>query len=142
MYVVRYTDNPEADIQRGWSGVMGMAWETALDAAVSMLVNGEANLDRDEIEGLSDDELLSLMDDHNVDVRWDEGRKQYRLVHHSGLSCWRLEAETIEDAVAEAKHTGYWGGFGDKTIGKVTYVCSVPGSEDAHIFECNAVEAE
>jgi len=139
MFVARYTDNPEGDIKRGWSGFMGVEAETVQRFVA--LYTYDAPDDADE---MSDDDLLDwLMDTHNIDLRYDEALEMWRQVHHDGLSCWPLDAETAEDALAEAAemdHAGQigWSGFGSYTEGKVTYVGRIEGTHDPlHVFECD-----
>lgn len=140
VYVARFTTNPEEDIKRGWSGWMNVSWENVVEAAYDQLVNGRANLDEEKIQGLIDDDLLSMLNDYGFDVRYDDTAKLWRLVHHDGLSCFRLNAETLEDALLEEHPEAF--GEGDCTLGSVQYVAPVPGSEGWHIFECADTKKE
>lgn len=128
-YVARFTHDPQDDIERGWSGWMGLDFKSVSDAAEFHGV---------DTEDKSDDELLDILnDDENVDLRYDKRLNVWRVCHHEGLSCFALEAETATDAMIEAKSANLvWAGFGDKTIGKVKLVGAVEGVDDLFIFEC------
>jgi hypothetical protein len=132
MLVARFTNNPIGDIKRGWSGYMGCAWETLEEAAdfFGIYENEDGEYD-----------IEKMMEDH--DIRFDTDVNLYREVHHDGLSCWKLQASTIEEAIEEAKTAGFeWSGFGQATKGTVKYVCAVEGIEDLHIFECKDIVSE
>jgi len=144
MFVARYTNNPEGDIQRGWSGFMGAEAET-VQKFVALFIY-DAPEDADE---MSDDALLDwLLDTHDIDLRYDEALGAWRQVHHDGLSCWPLDAETAEEACAEAAEMDKggkiaWAGFGSYTQGKVRYVGRIEGTGDPlHIFECDHTQVE
>lgn len=129
MYVARFTLDPHADIERGWSGWMGISFSTLRAAAESLLD------DCDDLDDKTDDEIESILDAHNFDIRFDEKLGEWRPVHHMGLSCFALEAKTLEAALVEKHRDAV--GEGDKTIGKISYVCPVPGDDGWHIFECD-----
>lgn len=159
MYVARYTHNPEEDIKRGWSGWMGQNWPTR-EAALSELVEMPGDDEMDErqqrwirtwgemyedrakfVEDLRDD----LAERQGIDLRYDEFYHEWRRVHHDGLSCFCLDAETAEAAIAEARDLDaskqiHWWGDGDYTHGAVTLVGHVGG--DLYVFECDYASCE
>lgn len=125
-YVARYTSNPEVDIERGWSGYFGYGDWATIDEAYDGIIEVGGDPDR-------------------ADIRFDEYEGLYRLVHHDGLSCWELEAETIEDAIEEARRLDnagsiVWGGFGYQTHGDVRVIAQV--HDDLYIFECDYTTQE
>lgn len=162
MFVARYTNNPEGDVKRGWSGWGlggGMTW-ASLDEWATETAQGpdfEDDIDErqerwvrtygseyEDWEVFAQAYLEDLADQNNI--RYDEVNECWRQVHHEGLSCWALDAATIEDAIAEAtqKHEAEriaWAGSGYATTGKVAYVVTIEGTDDLlHIFKCdNAV---
>lgn len=160
MYVARFTETPDNDIERGWSAYMcgfdtdnprealqdiaGVIFEDEeLDEIQQRYINtwGENYEDRETFEadyfGKQCEKYGLVLDPH---------RNVYKPFHHDGLSCWALEATTIEEAIEEAKRTisdFEWGGFGQKTIGDVKKVAKVEGTGNAvvdaflWIFECD-----
>jgi len=138
-YVVRNTDNPAGDIARGWSGIMGQEWPSLMKAARSLLA--DTDYDRDALEFLSEEEVADVLAEYGFDVRYDAQFGNWRQVHHDGLSCWLIKAETLEEAIEMAPEANLgWGGFGHATVGKVELVASL--SETVHIFVCDGVVAE
>src|SRR5579885_2831446 len=107
MFVARYTVNPEADVKRGWSAWMGISEDTeekALSLALDQATLSEE--DRQIVDEWYDYDVEALREiakNYNVDVRFDEDANKWRLFHHDGLSCWSLNAETIEDAIRESE---------------------------------------
>lgn len=156
MFVARFTFSPEYDVQRNWSGWMGVDFATELEAYEFV---AEHNIDSDTLnekwEKWQDEDhatwhhrdhsnrLDFLQDVVNVDIRYNEVWGRWQIVHHNGLSCFSLDAETVEDAVSEAKTSNFgWFGFGQSTEGKVKYVCPVDGVDYLHIFECEYASNE
>ena len=152
MYVARYSFNPKYDADRNWSAWIGIEGCSAEDVALQIadvVSHPPALVDwatdecfswDDAPEGLKVTYVLE-----NEDIRYHEGARKWMHVHHEGLSCWRLDAETLEDAIEEARELDSrgeieWAGFGYATVGNVTYVASV--SETLHIFECDYVTSE
>lgn len=153
MYVARNTFTPEYDTERNWSAWIGNAWESQEEGIIDQLE--VAGIDSEELESRWErwqdaehntwhhrdtesyiDFLSDLASDNGIDIRFNEKYGKWQLVHHEGLSCYRLEAESLEEAVAEAKAGEFpWHGFGDMTIGTVKYVASV--TDTLHIFECD-----
>jgi len=157
MYVARYTDNPEEDIKRGWSGWMGCNWATkedAIDDLIEMPDDDELEAKQqrwirtwgelyEDYDRFIADLRDSLADD--FDIRFDEYHNEWRHCHHDGLSCWALDAGTADAAVAEAKSKDadgkiIWAFEGDKTHGEVKLVGHV--SVDLYIFECDYTTGE
>lgn len=143
MYVARFTTNPEQDIERGWSGWMGYSAQTPaqyIETFIGMLP--------EDIDEMTDGDLIEwLADNHNTDLRFDNQVGEWRAVHHDGLSCWSLNAETIDAALIEATSKAdskdiEWAGFGRATVGTISLVCKVDGVDDLYIFECDDVEGE
>jgi hypothetical protein len=167
-YVVRNTYNPEYDVIRNWSAWIGHTnkdlyslvdscvpdvtsisraicnrvgaeWETFQDGGYNLsdLWNYCSIEDRDEFETI----IKENYDELDLDIRFHEFAQEYMLVHHDGLSCYTLEAETEEEAVKEVQDklknnimAFPWCGFGDTTEGSVKFVMSI--CETLHIFEC------
>lgn len=128
MLVARFSDNIEADIKRGWSTWMlpglGGSYEDCLQ----------------DIEdfGFRDAEIREF----------PEYPGCYGVVHHEGLSCYPLESENVDDAIAEVLDSKLDGsGYASATIGKVTLLKSVSSKEirsirDLHILEVDDCETE
>jgi hypothetical protein len=151
MYVARYSFNPEYDAVRNWSAWIGVEGETPEDVALqiadvvdhpSMLTDetGERVFWEDAPEALKVEWVLD-----NEDIRYHEAAGKWMHVHHEGLSCWSLDAETLDEAIEEAREKDEsgeieWGGFGQCTVGNVKYVASV--NDTLHIFECDYVTSE
>jgi len=151
MFVARYSFNPEYDARRNWSAWIGVEGDTPEAVArliadvverPSMLTDetGERVDWEDAPEALK---IAYVLD--NEDIRYHEVAGKWMHVHHEGLSCWSLDAETLDEAIEEARTLDArgeieWGGFGDRTVGKVKYVASV--NETLHIFECDYVTSE
>lgn len=150
MYVARFTDNPENDIKRGWSGYFGHDFKTPYDLVKDMGWDYEL-LEKENVDTLEeidqDDILYWLERNQNTDLRYDDHLKVWRVCHHDGLSCWVLDAETEADALTEASAKAIagkieWAGFGYRTIGTIKLVASVEGVDNLYIFECEKAERE
>lgn len=123
MLVARFSDNIEMDIKRGFSCWM----HPGLGGSIK-----ECERDAEEL-GL------------NCDVReLPEGG--YGLVHHEGLSCYALDAETVEAAIEEVKNNNRYdgSGFGHTTVGEIKLLASVNIGKQRmlHILEVEGVECE
>ena len=167
MYVARYTNNPEGDIERGWSGFMGMQWASALEWLKDNTQFSEGfgidadggdleerqqrwvNTYGDEYEDL--DTFINAYAEEAAEengIIFDATLNLWRAFHHDGLSCWALDAETDAEAIAEAKTKAEsgeisWCGFGQATVGDVKLVAKVEGiTEPLYVFECDDVEEE
>lgn len=142
-YVARYTTDPSGDIARGWSAWMSDGWTTereALEAVARML---PAYSDYSEAyPDLSDEEVVALiLDREELDVRYHPTLRRWYHVHHEGLSCWPLEAESDEEAIVEARGADLsWSGFGAATVGAVRLVGHVTG--ELYVFETTDVTEE
>lgn len=142
-YVARFTTDPTGDIERGWSAWMSDGWATereALESIARMLPQYSDYTDTNP--DLSDDEIVELLiDREEIDVRYHPTLKRWYHVHHDGLSCWPLDAESDEDALAEAQSAELeWSGFGATTVGAVRMVGHVTG--DLYVFEAEEVTEE
>lgn len=157
MYVARFSSDPISDLERGWSGFFGESYDSPEQFVREMF--------SDELE---DDDLIqrqerwirtygSEYEDYDLFLSeycselaeerglcYDKTLGKWRVKHHDGLSCWALEAQTVEEAVREAlsRNDVKWGGFGQRTLGKVRLVCAVPNIDNLYIFECEDVEDE
>lgn len=152
-YVLRYSPNIQGDLKRNWSAWMGLrskdlydllvqldgveaieeAWEDWSDVDYAPFVER----DHDDF-----DAFLDYLAGEN-DIRFDPDTKEWCAVHHDGLSCFLLEAEDEEEAIAEGKAlASMWPdkGFGYQTEGSIRLVCSLP--DDWHILECEDVSLE
>jgi len=150
MYIARFTTQPAADIERGWSGWFGGQYKTRIEyvienTSVDVL---EAAYQRSSEEDY-DAFLESYAEDHADDevIRFDAQCGAYRVFHHDGLSCWALEAQTEADAIAEARQLAssgeiQHGSLGQRTHGRVVLVGAVEGIETLYVFWCDSTSAE
>lgn len=140
--VARFTNNPTGDIERGWSGYMGMGFKTPQEA-VDWFWTGDDDIEPAE---MTDEEAIDwLADYNNTDLRLDAQCGLWRSCHHDGLSCWSLESTTDTGAIIEARLMSQsgeigWGDFGWATVGSVRLVAHVCG--DLYIFECDDIKGE
>lgn len=139
MYVARFTQTPSQDVERNWSGYFAPFYTDTKEALefFGFLPEGYDYIDDDERAEIDLDEIA----ERNNLVR-DPHTQAWRPFHHNGLSCWLLNASTLEDAIVEAKAKHgtqeiSWGGFGNYTKDSVSYICTVEG--DLCIFQCNEV---
>jgi hypothetical protein len=160
-YVVRNTFTPIADIERNWSAWIGGAWDSRAEAIEALMDEGAFKVEpawfglrhRDLPEDYEVDDLwratdlefarfLAIVSDRaEVDVRFNSAYGKWQHVHHDGLSCYVLDAETEPAAYAEATAGSFpWFGFGDATVGVVRYVGCV--REDLHLFWCEDTQSE
>jgi hypothetical protein len=156
MYVARYTNNPEEDIKRGWSGWMGEAWDSKEEANKDLIEKIYADVE--ELEAKQQRYIAKWGDDYSdwdyfindivsdkYDVRYDEYNEVFRLCHHDGLSCWKIDADNLQDAIKEAStkdtdSTISWSGEGYKTGGLVKVAAHV--NDELYIFECDYTTGE
>jgi len=138
-YVARFTQTPENDAQRNWSGYFAPFYIDTKEALefFGFLPEGFDYMDEEEKAEINLDEIAE-----NNSLMRDPHTKAWRPFHHNGLSCWELEATNLADAITEAKERSdiSWGGFGQRTIGKVAMVANVSG--DLYIFSCDDVGGE
>ena len=109
--VLRYSINIESDIRRGWSAYGGQRFDTVEELQQEFAVDGDA------------------------DIRFDEDRQQYALVHHDGLSCFLIE--TDGDEMADPNYLRQHGTLtqAEYTIGKVKLLKGY--GDDWHLLECD-----
>lgn len=138
MYVARFTETPNEDIERGWSGYFA-PFEQDLRSALEFI-----GVDTDDYE---DDELEDIADEYKM--MQDPHTKAWRPFHHYGLSCWALSATTEEEAIEEAKNAKIsWGGFGQRTMGNVELVATISDTGDIEkdgvlrVFKCEDAQNE
>lgn len=143
-YVVRHTTNPTYDVQRNWSAWMSDGWATEDEAQRDIArLSPRYQSYADRFVDDNDDEVVArvIEDDGPADVRYHEANRRWYHVHHEGLSCYVLTAETEAEAWDEARGGDYdWTGFGEATVGSVRLVGQV--GETLHLFECDAVTDE
>ena len=162
MYVVRNTLNAAADIQRNWSAWIGQDAETR-EALIDMLLDAgdisvepswfglrrrdlPTDYDTNDIYQAADvadwDEFLAVVvENADVDIRYNDAWGRWQHVHHDGLSCYALTAETESEAVEQATAGTFpWHGFGDCTVGTVRVVRQI--TDTLWLFECDAVTRE
>ena len=109
--VLRYSLNIESDIRRGWSAYGGQRFDTI-------------------------EELQQEFDiDNTSDIRFDEDRQKYALVHHDGLSCFVIETDGDEVADADYLRQHAILTQAEYTVGKVTLLRSY--GDDWHLLECD-----
>jgi hypothetical protein len=103
---------------------------------------------------------VNELDEENVDSRlsieewaeennvvWNPAFEMWQAIHHDGLSCWSLEAQSdfgamIEAAILHKEGKIEWAGFGSATKGTLSLVAKVPGIAHLYIFECEDIEGE
>ncbi len=124
IFVARFTECPEYDIERGWSAWMDYEGET----------KGEL-MDSYRSEHPEADLRKLRVGYHKVHKRWV-------VIHHKGLSCFALSSSTPETACEEAVRKFENGeiereGFGQMTDGKVSLVRCLPQANGSLcIFSC------
>jgi hypothetical protein len=155
MYVARFTNNPQADIERGWSGYFATNWNTIEEA----INDTNAELLEDELLEETQQRWINTWGDkyeeydtfiteymeeiaEELNIVFDEQSKIYRPFHHWGLSCWALEANTEEEAIQEISERTdiQWGGFGQQTIGDVKIIKQI--NDLLWLFECEDAQNE
>lgn len=164
-FVVRNTFDPRYDVKRNWSAWIYPNADTAYGVADLVIGNEPITRDLADVMGIDyqlvcDGYIVNLDDlwkhseiecrssfeqlvvqNCGLDIRFNESFQKWQHCHHEGLSCWRLESDTQEGAIAEAASSSYdWYGFGDQTVGSVRYVAAV--NETLHIFWCEDVRTE
>lgn len=153
VYVVRFSNNIEQDIERGWSGYFA-PFETDLETALREVVWADREIDEYD-EGLAAQWILDMDRDEYLeylagknDLRQDPHSGAWRPFHHDGLSCWVLEADDLESAFAEAQtRTDIdWAGFGQATVGNVRVIGCVLFHQEQHnklwLLECDDYTSE
>lgn len=143
-YVVRNTFTPEYDIERNWSAWIGGAWDTR-EAALRSLAEDSPRYSEflDRYYGqLDENEIIErIIEAEQFDVRHNRAYNKWQHVHHEGLSCYELEAETEAGAWEEARAGEFpWFGFGRSTRGAVRLIGHVRG--DLYLFWCDDTTTE
>jgi len=151
MFVARYSFNPEYDAQRLWTGYPEPTSATKEGLAELLIELGVVKLPRRLNDAYWDGDVDAaeaaieyVLEEQ--DIRYHEEAGLWMLVlNPRGLSCWPLNASSIEEAVEEAtvlnnNNAIAWGDVGWVTVGNVRYVTSVSGI--LHIFDCDDVEKE
>jgi hypothetical protein len=148
MFVARYSYDPHYDIERGWTAYMVPTAGTKEALADLLIDYGVVKLPprlADQYWSGDVDAAIEYVLE-TQDIRYHERAELWMLVHNPrGLSCWPLNAGSIEEAVEEARTLGNagaieWGNFGWTTTGNVRYVASV--NSMLHIFECEDAQKE
>lgn len=111
--VLRYSENIESDIRRGWSALAGMRFDTE-DEARSFFAD--------------------YFGDNEMDIRCDADRNAYGVVHHDGLSCFLVEedGDEIDDVDRIRKNATLT--QAEYTIGTVKLLESY--GDGWHLLEC------
>ncbi|MEG1839208.1 MAG: hypothetical protein RR220_07960, partial [Bacteroidaceae bacterium] len=85
----------------------------------------------------------------NGEIReFPEHRGCFGIVHHEGLSCYRLESDTVEEAIEEIRESCKDGsGFGYATVGEVRLLKTISAKEmeslrDLHILDVEDIVSE
>lgn len=116
---LRYSDNIQSDIKRGWSALAGMRFDTEEEAR---------------------EFFADYFGDNEMDIRYDEDRHQYGVVHHDGLSCFVVEEDGDELADANYIRSNATFAQAEMTVGKV---CVVESYGDGwHLIECESYAKE
>jgi hypothetical protein len=140
MFVVRRTSNPAADLARGWSAWNGIyeAHPASLPSVGQLCDAGE--IDSDDIPDDAADAAEWINDETAAHVRRCPATGLYADYHHDGISSYEIEAETLDEAIAEAaaaKHTWITGGVAACGLKSYHHV-----RDDIYVFECESVESQ
>ncbi len=130
MFVARFSDNIQADIERGWS-----AWMTP------------------GLCGSYDDCQQDIADGYACgDIReFPEKPGSYGIVHHQGLSAYLLSADDEDSAVEEAIAAAKGGKIDGSGFGVAAFNCQlvrtiprelVKSQRELHILRCEDYESE
>jgi hypothetical protein len=142
-YVVRNTFSPQYDVTRNWSAWIGGNWDS-IEKAYEDIADDNGDLFRlaERYPDLDEDEIVEmLLEKDAYDVRWNEAYQKYQHVHHDGLSCWKLEAESETEAITEAQNGVFeWHGFGESTCGNIRLVRHI--KDNLYLYECDDTTPE
>ena len=133
MYAIRHSPSIQNDIARGWSAWMGMRYVSFLD-----LIDTAAEVDEYDFAEWADAHDLDpaaevtaeqyVTDKLDWDVRIDPATAEICVVHHDGLSVYKVDEE---DLAVNIKTARSWQagalfptGQGHATIGKVTVIAT------------------
>lgn len=150
-YVVRFTFDPKKDLKRNWSTFanaeceFGPIHSPKNKYQARMGVASWLGIDRKEIEIHDTPRGFMLVNEHltrPIEFRWHNGLKCYAQVHYEGLGAWELNANTLEEAIAEATNIeNEWflpctfdEGDGHFYASEVVGYVKVPGKEHTYIF--------
>ncbi|GIV35340.1 MAG: hypothetical protein KatS3mg031_2875 [Chitinophagales bacterium] len=132
-YVVRYSLDPAKDLERNWSTFAGAECEFG-PFSYPAETEDEAREEYAAYIGISPEEVTK-------EFRWHNGLNSYAQVHYEGLGAWELNANTLEEAVAEAKgmnESDMWcttgAGTGHFFASEVVAYIKVPNKENLYIF--------
>lgn len=128
-YAIRYSPDIHADLARGWSAWMEARFSSLLDLVETYCGDYDVADYLESCDSDIDNALLDLADARNLDVRRDPATGQWCLVHHDGLSCYALNAASMDAALDEgavlAAAIGEPVGNGDRTYGDVSLVADL-----------------
>jgi hypothetical protein len=113
--VLRYSFDINSDIKRGWSAYAGMRFET-------------------------EEEAKSFFESDDLDIRFDDDRNSFGVVHHDGLSCFLVEEDGDEIADVDYIRNHATLTQAEYTVGKVTLLHSF--GDDWHLLECSSYGKE
>lgn len=143
-FVARYSTTIHQDIELGFSCFLG---DLGTDLLSALEIDGynaetlEAKYERFGNEDQSFEEYLksSVLDEGHI--VWDTRFNAYRTFHHSGLSCYKLNATTETEALIEVESKSVDAfGFGQQTIGSIRVVAEV--RENVWLLECDDAKDE
>lgn len=149
VFVVRRTQNPEADIARGWS-----AWNGQHEAhpfSLSDVDNALMSLDDDAVENYNDENDCDVADDASaaadfcrevldINVQRCPATGLYAVRHHNGISSYELSATDVDSAVSEAsKANNNFLTGGCCAINPTAFHLV---RDDIYVFECESIEAQ
>lgn len=144
-YVVRNTFSPDYDVERNWSAWIGGDWATEEEALADLAEQSPLYNDYlDRYPGLDEDEIIAkIIDQEDFDVRYNAAYGRWQHVHHEGLSCYELNADTEEEAWIEARSGEFpWHGFGRSTCGAVRLLGRVRDGGDLYLYWCEDTTME
>ena len=101
MFVARISSNLEADLRAGFT-----CWETAeTPEELAQTMTAQIALEAAEIDLDDYDDVVEAMEAAGLDVRQrPDGR--WGIFHYDGLAAWALQADTLEEAIDEARRGG------------------------------------
>lgn len=163
MLAVRYSDDINYDIERNWSAwqdEVSCMFSTDLRYVISQIwwnlsVSDKFDSCEDYMSQFSDDDELAYeINKHLVNpmcegLHRDPRSGAWLMKHHDGLSVYLVDAETIEEAIEEAKNSAAMdgSGYGVATVGTIAVLKTVPAAEanslrDLHILEIEDYKTE
>ena len=91
-FVVRDTDHPIEDLKRNWSTFLGGVHPSTGDFAYDT-----------EEQAIEADKSWHQEEEAKDEYRYHPAHEGFCLVHYEGLGAFQLEAESIKEAIKEAK---------------------------------------